>query len=157
AADGGSHSQSRRQAGLQRVPGRRPRFVDDHLPQSRRVGLAVRAEEEVNATSIAPPYAPADPPPRSAGRRTRGETMRVFLTGAPGYIGGHVASHLLAAGHTVVGLARNAAAATRLQKRSITPLEGDLRHPAALADAARRADGVVHTAFSHDTGNFADA
>jgi len=83
--------------------------------------------------------------------------MRVFLTGATGYIGSHVASHLLAAAHSVVGLARSAAAATRLQERGITPLQGDLRHSAALADAARQADAVIHTAFSHDTGNFADA
>jgi nucleoside-diphosphate-sugar epimerase len=83
--------------------------------------------------------------------------MNVFLTGATGYLGSHAAARLLAVGHTVVGLARDAAAEAKLRQRGIVPFRGDLRRPDALADAARRADAVVHAAFSHDTASFEEA
>jgi nucleoside-diphosphate-sugar epimerase len=83
--------------------------------------------------------------------------MQVFLTGATGYIGSAVARKLRQAGHAVVGLARNEAAADRLREQGVEPFPGDLREPARLAEAARRADAVVHTAFVHDQGSFADA
>jgi nucleoside-diphosphate-sugar epimerase len=83
--------------------------------------------------------------------------MHVFLTGATGYLGSHAAARLLAAGHTVTGLARNDAAAEKLRQSGVTPLHGDLRQPDVLADAARRADAVVHAAFSHDTASFEEA
>lgn len=76
--------------------------------------------------------------------------MKVFLTGATGYIGSVVAEKLQAAGHTVVGLARNKAAAQKLQKQNIEPFLGDLQHPESLTSAARQTEGVIHTAFIHD-------
>ena len=76
--------------------------------------------------------------------------MKVFLTGATGYIGSLVAEQLQAAGHTVVGLARTEASADQLRQLGIEPLLGDLRDTQTLAQAARAADGVIHTAFIHD-------
>jgi nucleoside-diphosphate-sugar epimerase len=83
--------------------------------------------------------------------------MNVFLTGATGYLGSHVAARLRAAGHAVFGLSRNAAAAEKLRQCGVSPVPGDLREPDTLAEAARRADAVVHAAFSHDTGSFEEA
>ncbi|HEY9644225.1 MAG TPA: SDR family oxidoreductase [Coleofasciculaceae cyanobacterium] len=76
--------------------------------------------------------------------------MKVFLTGATGYIGSLVGEQLQAAGHTVVGLARTEASADKLRQRGIAPLLGDLRDTETLAQGARAADGVIHTAFIHD-------
>jgi nucleoside-diphosphate-sugar epimerase len=83
--------------------------------------------------------------------------MRVFLTGATGYIGSVVAEKLQAAGHTVIGLARSSATAARLEERQIIPFIGDLKHPDGLADAAEQADGVIHTAFIHNFDDWAGA
>lgn len=74
--------------------------------------------------------------------------MRVFLTGATGYIGAVVAEYLMKAGHTVTGLARSAASAQKLQSRGIEPVSGDLKDPATLAAAASSADAVIHTAMA---------
>lgn len=83
--------------------------------------------------------------------------MRVFLTGATGYIGSVVAEKLQAAGHTVVGLARSSTTAAQLEKRQIEPFLGDLQNPESLALAAQQADGVIHTAFIHDFDDWAGA
>lgn len=72
--------------------------------------------------------------------------MKVFLTGATGYIGGAVAERLLAARHAVVGLARSEQAAASLAARGITPHRGDLSDPDSLYAAARAADGVIQLA-----------
>lgn len=82
--------------------------------------------------------------------------MNVFLTGATGYIGSHVAERLLRAGHRVVGLARDDAAAAKLRGRGIDPSPGNLREPAGLTRAAASADAVVHTAFDHHAADYAD-
>lgn len=83
--------------------------------------------------------------------------MKVLLTGATGYIGAVVAEKLQAAGHSVVGLSRNEAAAEKLRARNVEPFLGDLRDTDKLARAAREADGVVHTAFIHDFSDFEGA
>ena len=83
--------------------------------------------------------------------------MKVFLTGATGYIGTVIAEKLQQVGHTVVGLTRNEATANKLTKQNIEPFFGNLQHPELLAHAARQADGVIHTAFIHDFDNWADA
>lgn len=83
--------------------------------------------------------------------------MNVFLSGTTGYIGSVVAEQLQQAGHTIVGLARSETVAARLKARNIQPLLGDLRDPDKLARAARQADGVIHTAFLHDWGDFRSA
>jgi nucleoside-diphosphate-sugar epimerase len=73
--------------------------------------------------------------------------MRVFVTGATGYVGSAVAESLLASGHEVVGLARSEAAAATLRSRGMEAHRGDLEDAAALRAAAESADAVVHTAF----------
>lgn len=69
--------------------------------------------------------------------------MKVFLTGATGYIGSAVAERLKKAGHQVTGLARSEAAAARLQSAGITPVRGDISGPKTVAAGARGADGVI--------------
>ena len=72
--------------------------------------------------------------------------MRVFVTGASGYIGGSVAAALRAAGHQVVGLYRSAQKATQAQALGIEAAPGTLDDGALLARLAREADAVIHAA-----------
>ena len=74
--------------------------------------------------------------------------MRIFVTGATGYIGGSVAARLIDAGHEVRGLVRDANKAIDLAARGIEPVIGDLDDAQTLARAAREADGVVSAANS---------
>jgi nucleoside-diphosphate-sugar epimerase len=76
--------------------------------------------------------------------------MRVFLTGASGYIGAAVAEALLRHGHHVIGLARNQQVAARLIEHGIEPHAGDLMDPEPLAGAACRLDAVIHAALAQD-------
>ena len=76
--------------------------------------------------------------------------LKIFLTGATGYIGGAIAGGLIASGHSVTGLARSEEAARKLTAKGITPFEGDLRSPAALAQAAEASDGVIHAGTTND-------
>ncbi len=69
--------------------------------------------------------------------------MRVFLTGATGYIGTAVAEHLRAAGHQVMGLARSDYAAGRLRAAGVEAVRGDFTDPAGVGAAARTADGTI--------------
>lgn len=73
--------------------------------------------------------------------------MQVFLTGATGYIGGAVAEALSKAGHAVVGLARSEEQARMLAAKGLGAHRGDLGDPASLAEGARKADAVIHTAM----------
>jgi nucleoside-diphosphate-sugar epimerase len=72
--------------------------------------------------------------------------MKVFITGASGYIGGSVAHALVAQGASVSGLARSEAAATALKERGITPVIGTLDDADVLASAARAADVTINAA-----------
>jgi nucleoside-diphosphate-sugar epimerase len=76
--------------------------------------------------------------------------MKVFLTGASGYIGSAVAERLRAAGHEVSGLARNDAAAEKLTRAGVRPVRGDFTDPESVADATRSAEGVISTATTYD-------
>jgi len=86
--------------------------------------------------------------------------MKIFVTGASGWIGSATVSDLLQAGHEVVGLARSEASAQRLDAAGATVFRGDLDEPDGLAKAAADSDGVIHLAFQHEVafgGDFATA
>ncbi len=86
--------------------------------------------------------------------------MRIFVTGASGWIGSAVVPELLAGGHEVVGLARSEESAQRLQAAGAKVHRGDVDEPEGLAKAAADSDGVIHLAFQHEvawSGNFAAA
>jgi nucleoside-diphosphate-sugar epimerase len=86
--------------------------------------------------------------------------MRLFVTGASGWIGAPTVAELLGAGHEVVGLARSDASAEKLEAAGAVPFRGDLDEPEGLGKAAAQAEGVIHLAFQHEVafgGNFAAA
>ena len=80
--------------------------------------------------------------------------MKIFLTGATGFIGAHVIPELLTAGHQVLGMARSDAGARALEAAGAEVHLGDLEQPETLRAGAERADAVIHCAFDHDFGNF---
>lgn len=81
--------------------------------------------------------------------------MRVFLTGATGFIGSAILHNLLGAGHQVVGLARSNDAAALLEKSGAEARLGELADIDGLIAGARDSDGVIHTAFIHDFSAYA--
>lgn len=75
--------------------------------------------------------------------------MRVFVTGANGFIGSALVQELIGAGHSVVGLARTIEAADALRRRGATPHPGALTDLDSLRTAVSNCDGVIHLAFIH--------
>ncbi len=78
--------------------------------------------------------------------------MKIFVTGATGYIGGSVAERLIASGHHAVGLVRSAESIPLLKNRGIESVLGSLDDPEIITNAAQEADAVIHAASADHPG-----
>ncbi|OXH27722.1 3-beta hydroxysteroid dehydrogenase/isomerase [Cryptococcus neoformans] len=80
--------------------------------------------------------------------------MKIFLTGASGYIGSHVTTLLLEAGHQLTAIARSDASAKKLEDQGVTIIRASLEDTQALTKAASDADAVIHLAYIHDFSDY---
>lgn len=83
--------------------------------------------------------------------------MRIFVTGATGYIGTCVVNNLIEAGHQVIGLTRSDEGEMKLKESGAEVLRGDLNDLDILRKGAELSDGVIHLAFHHDFSKFAES
>lgn len=83
--------------------------------------------------------------------------MKVFVTGASGFIGSAVIEELLSSGHEVIGLARSEESSKKIKEAGAEVLKGSLDDLESLKLGASKADGVIHTAFIHDFTQYMNA
>ena len=83
--------------------------------------------------------------------------MRVFVTGASGWIGSAVTAELISTGHEVVGLARSDASAAKIEAAGATVQRGDITDLDSLRAGADGVDGIIHVGYSHDFSQMAQA
>jgi len=83
--------------------------------------------------------------------------MKVFVTGASGFIGSAITKELLSAGHEVIGLARSDESAKAINDAGAQVLKGSLDNLDSLRAGALSCDGIIHTAFIHDFSQYAKA
>ena len=81
--------------------------------------------------------------------------MRIFVTGATGFIGSALVKELIAAGHQVIGVSRSDEKSPALAAAGAEVYRGSIDDPDSLKEGAARSDGVVHLAFNHDFSQFA--
>jgi nucleoside-diphosphate-sugar epimerase len=82
--------------------------------------------------------------------------MKIFLTGATGFIGSQIIPQLVQGGHRVLGLTRSDAGAKQLVAAGAEAHRGDLAEPATLRSGAEKSDAVIHCAFDHDFSRFVE-
>lgn len=81
--------------------------------------------------------------------------MKVFVTGASGFVGSEVVKELIKNGHQVLGLARSEDSAKAIRDAGAEVLMGDLEDLSSLKKGASESDGIIHTGFIHDFANYA--
>ena len=82
--------------------------------------------------------------------------MRIFVTGATGFIGSAVVTNLIDAGHDVIGMTRSQGGADKLRAMGAEPINATLEDPQTLLPAVEKADAVIHLAFDHDFSRFVE-